>query len=90
MRFRGPVFLSLLVIGAVVAAFYPPFNFQQKEAVLIQTILGGLQQLHYAPVDINDEYSEKAYDLYLDRVDGARRWFTQEDVAQLESISVSN
>jgi carboxyl-terminal processing protease len=84
MRFRGPVFLSLMVVGLLVAAFYPPIDSEQKEAVLIQTILGGLQQLHYAPVDIDDDFSEKAYNLYLDRIDGGRRWFTQQDVDQLE------
>ncbi|MCB0705025.1 MAG: carboxy terminal-processing peptidase [Saprospiraceae bacterium] len=86
MRLRGPVFLSLLVIGLLVAAFYPPVDNEQKEAVLIQTILGGLQQLHYAPLAIDDSFSEKAYDLYLERIDGAHRWFTQADIDRLDAF----
>ncbi|MBR9922324.1 MAG: tail-specific protease [Bacteroidetes bacterium] len=80
MRLRGPVFLSLLLVGLLVAAFYPPVDNAQKEALLVQTILGGLQQIHFDPVDIDDEFSEKGFELYLDRVDGARRWYTQADI----------
>ena len=57
---------------------------EQKESVLMQTILGGVKQLHYAPDDINDAFSNQVFDLYVDRIDSGRRWFTTSDVAQLE------
>ena len=61
----------------------PPVN-ENKEKVLIQTMLARLEQLHFKPVEINDQFSEDVFDLYLDRLDGGKRFFTQEDVAQLK------
>ena len=78
---------TALIAGPLlfIAAFFPPsVNGEEKEAVLMQTILTGLDQLHYAPVDINDEFSRKVYDLYLDRLDGGRRWLMAKEVKELE------
>ncbi len=89
MKLRGSLFFSL-IIGALVlgAAYLPSTNNADKETVLIQTIIEGLNQLHYAPQKINDDFSGKAYKLYLDRVDGARRWLTKSDVEQLEGYEL--
>ena len=85
MKFRGPVFFSILLLGVLFSAFYPirPAEQGEKEAVLIRYMLEGLKQLHYQPQTINDNFSEKVYDLYLDRVDSGLRWLTQEDIAKL-------
>ena len=84
MKFRGPLFFSFLLVAFLVAAFYPPVDNAQKEALLMRTILTFLNQLHFQPKDIDDQFSENLYDLYLDRIDGARRFLTQEDIARLE------
>ena len=78
---------TALIAGPLlfIAAFFPPsVDGQEKEAVLMQTILTGLEQLHYAPVEIDDAFSKKVYDLYLDRLDGGRRWLMQRDVKELD------
>lgn len=86
MKLRGPVFFSILVLGVLFSAFYPikTVNEGEKEAVLIRYMLEGLKQLHYQPQKIDNNFSEKVYDMYLDRVDPGRRWLTQEDIALLE------
>ncbi|MEL6867554.1 MAG: carboxy terminal-processing peptidase [Bacteroidota bacterium] len=84
MRFRGPIFFSFLAIALLVgAAYYPLGDTSEKETILMHTILGGLNQLHYDPKSIDDELSDQVYDLYLDRIDGGRRWLTERDVKQL-------
>ena len=83
MKFRGPFFLSVIAIIFLVAAYYPTTDNAQKEAVLMRTILRGLEQLHYQPQQIDDSFSQKMYDLYLDQIDGGKRFLTQEDVDQL-------
>lgn len=50
----------------------------------MRTILTFLNQLHYSPKDINDEFSADLFDFYVDRMDGTRRYLTQEDVDQLK------
>ncbi len=91
MKFRGPIFLSLVVIALLIGAYSPTayVDNSEKEAVLMQTILTGLNQWHYNPQRVNNEFSEKVYTLYLDRIDSGHRWLTQKDVAQLEAFQQS-
>ncbi len=77
--------VAVLLLGSFVFKQFvePPVD-ANKEKVLIQTMLARLEQLHFRPVEINDKFSEDVFDLYLDRLDGGKRFFTQEDVAQLK------
>ena len=55
MKFRGFVLFVLLAAVLLVAAYYPPkVDNAQKEAILMQTILAGLKQLHYDPIELDD------------------------------------
>lgn len=83
MKARGPIFFSLIAVVVAVGLIIPEYGDEEKEAVLMQTMLSGLDQLHFDPISLNDDFSKKAYDLYLDRMDSGRRWLTQEDVDQL-------
>jgi len=83
MKFRGFVLLALSAVVFLVAANYPKTDDAEKEAILMQTILAGLDQLHYAPQKIDDDFSNKVFDLYLERIDGNKRWLTQGDVDRL-------
>jgi len=83
MNIKGPFFFSVLIIGLFVASYLPNINPDHKESVLMQTIIGGIKQLHYSPDVINDEFSHQVYDLYIDRIDSGRRWFTTSDLDQL-------
>lgn len=85
MKFRGPIFVSVIAITFALAAFYPrPVDNGQRDAVLMRTVLTFLNQLHYSPKDINDEFSTDLYEFYVNRLDGTRRYLTQSDVDQME------
>ena len=85
MRFKGPFFFSIIAVAFLIgAAYYPSPNTAEKEEVLMQTILSGLNQLHYRPQAIDDDFSGKLYDLFVERLDGGKRWMTQEDFDQLK------
>ncbi len=83
MKFKGFVFFAVAALFFLVAANQPKTDDAQKEAILMQTVLAGLEQLHYAPYNIDDDFSNKVFDLYLERIDGNKRWLTQADVDQL-------
>ncbi|MEM0995078.1 MAG: carboxy terminal-processing peptidase [Bacteroidota bacterium] len=86
MKFRKPLFFSAVIIAILgTLAFLPQIDPSEKEALLMRTILGISDNYHFDPESINDEFSEKVYDLYLDRLDRGRRWLTQEDVRVLEA-----
>lgn len=84
MKNKG-LLLSLAFAVALFFAFYPPFDNKQKEAALMESILTEINYYHYKPLEINDELSEQVYELFMDRLDGGRRWLTQKEVAQLEA-----
>lgn len=78
--------LKLLILAASIAtglisavAFYPAPENPEKEKAIVSTAINALNGLHYEPVVLDDEFSEKVYRVYLDRIDGSRRFFTQED-----------
>ncbi len=84
MKFRGPLFFSVLLLTVLVAAYYPKVDNSQKEVVLMRTILNFMSQLHYKPLEVNDDFSERFYDLYLEQIDGYKRFFTQKDLKTLD------
>ncbi len=89
MKFKGSLFFSLIALlgMAILVGFYaPPVDNTEKEAMLMHRMIGGLNQLHYNPVEINDEFSKKVFKDYLDRIDGGRRWVTQEQINQVASF----
>ncbi|MFZ4544914.1 MAG: carboxy terminal-processing peptidase [Saprospiraceae bacterium] len=88
---------SLLIIGSVITAvgilFATSFTMKnrggdpkEKEAMIVQTLISGLTNMHYSPKVIDDKFSKEVYHLYLDRLDNARRFFTQQDIAQLQKF----
>lgn len=85
MKLRGPIFLSVAALTFLLAAFFPkPVNNAEKESIIMQTLLTFVNQLHYNPKDLNDEFSAELFDYYLRRIDGGRRFLTQENVQALE------
>jgi len=48
-------------------------------------VLQVLENYHYEPRDVNDEFSEKLFHLYVKRLDNSKRFFLQSDI---DSLSV--
>ena len=88
MKMRGPFFFSLIAVVVAIGMSLPTIDNSEKETILMQTMLSGLEQLHYSPVTLDDDFSKRAFDLYIDRIDNGRRWLTQEDVDQLSKFKL--
>ena len=85
MKLRGPIFLSVVALAFVIAAFFPkPVENAEKESMIMRALLTFVNQLHYNPKPINDDFSATLYDHYLNQVDGGRRFLTQEQIDQLK------
>jgi carboxyl-terminal processing protease len=80
--------LLLISFTILIAATCPGPTPGEKESVLIKTLLSGLAQTHYAPVNIDDEFSKKVYKVYLDRLDNGKRFMIQSDVDVLKSYEL--
>ncbi len=89
MKLKSPIFFSVAMIGLFVASYMPYVNVGEKENILLQTLMGGISQLHYSPEKIDDKFSKEVFDLYMERLDGGRRWFTQTEVNMLKAYELS-
>ena len=85
MKLRNAFLLAVVVAGTSIAAFCPKPVPANKDAVILQKMVEVLGQLHFAPQNADEEFSKKVFKVYLDRLDGARRFLTQQDVDQLKS-----
>ncbi len=84
---KGIIYLSVSVLAILfwAATMLPQGINQEKEAVLMHTILRGLDYMHYQPREINDDFSELVYDNYIDQLFGYGRFVTKEDLKKLEA-----
>jgi carboxyl-terminal processing protease len=55
-----------------------------KNKVLLQVLNESLGAAHYQPLSIDDDFSEKVFDLYIERLDFNKRLFTASDIKELE------
>lgn len=83
---KGIIYLAVSVIAVflLAGAMFPQGTNEEKEAVLMQTILRGLDYMHYQPLEIDDDFSEMVYDEYVDQLFGYGRFVTQEDIEKLK------
>ena len=81
MKFKNAFFL----IGPLV---FVAFGFYTKhqdlgEDILLRAINMNLQNAHYDPIKIDDRFSEKAFELYIDNIDANKRLLLQSDIDKL-------
>lgn len=80
---KSLVAIAILAIAGF-AAFYPQTDPKEKEQFIIQAVISALEGMHYAPKDINDGFSAKLFEEYLDEMDAGKRFLTAESIARLE------
>lgn len=76
-----------LILGAVLAVgfgFYTPTGEdKKKDEVILNLIYNVLNSSHFSPQEINDDFSVKVFDHYLESLDYSKRFFLQEDIEAL-------
>lgn len=77
-----------LGLGALLAGTY--FTWEgdpkPKEAVILKTILKIQEQAHFTGAEINDDFSQKVFDQYIERLDYNKRFLLQSDVEALSQF----
>ena len=74
----APLFIALF-IGL---CSFTVYQFS-KNQILLDMLMSSLNQAHYSPLKIDDEFSEKAFTLYLKRLDNNKKFLLQTDVDAL-------
>ena len=62
------------------------FENQNKDKLLMQLITYLLEQGHFQPTDVNDDFSKEVYRRFLNRVDPYRHYFYKSDIEEFSSF----
>lgn len=74
---------------SVLGSIMTPKPRYTREMVLGNILKGALENMHLANKEINDELSENAFKLYLERIDYGKQFLLVSDVKQLEKYKKS-
>lgn len=75
----------LLLVGIILLSSFTIYKYvSARHLFLMERLIGALDNLHYKPVKVDDEFSEKVYNLYVNkRLDPTKKFLLQSDVEQL-------
>ena len=77
------------ILAYVGFAFYNKPDNGDKEKLILEAVLKMMQNFHYKDVNLNDEFSHRLYDTYMDRLDGMKRFLTIGDLDLLDDYQDS-
>ena len=95
MKFKGIQFLLSTAIAILLSSYIisevgpvdPPSGEEPtKNKVLLSVLMESIQARHFEPKSIDDEYSQGAFDLYLERLDFSKRFLLKQDVESLKDF----
>lgn len=86
LRFmRNKILIPALIVTALAAFF--SFRYSPKDSgpnknskLVVETVYKALQESHFSTKDINDSFSNLAYNTLLNRMDYDKRFFTQKEI----------
>ena len=83
MNYRSSVIIAIIIgfLGyKVLTPSSPSSNPDQKETIILGAVISMMNQAHYAPKALDNNFSKAVYKTFLERLDGSKRYFTQDDV----------
>ncbi len=92
MKFKGIQFLVSTVIAILLSSYIihevGPINptageETAKNKVFLGVLMESIQASHFEPKSIDDEFSQGAFDLYLERLDFSKRFLLKQDLESL-------
>ena len=89
MKSNYKIILPIIALAALLLSFNLKQNPNpEKERILLGLIRSALTQGHYQPHEINDGFSAAVYKNFIEGLDPAKRFFTQEDLAAFEEYKL--
>lgn len=84
----------LLVVGILSAGLWSFIPSQKtsgddKDKMLIELLSFVLEKGHFSPIELNDDFSKKAYASYIQSLDPTKRYFIQSDINEFQKYENS-
>ena len=87
MRRNYKLMLLVLLLAFASCSFTTKkFDDPDKDKLLIQLITYVLEQGHFSPKDINDDFSEEVFTQYLEQLDPFKRYFLASDIKEFSEF----
>lgn len=83
MKKNYKIILLVTALSAVLFWSFRPKKVEpnpEKDKLLLELLSYVLEKGHYSPVALDDKFSEKVYDKYLNALDPFKRYFIQKDI----------
>ncbi len=77
--------LALLLPLAFISLGFYLKSKQENDRLLLNLVYNSLKGGHYAPLEIDDKFSDKAFESYIKNLDPNKRIFLQSDIKKLNS-----
>ena len=78
-----PAILTLLLSGFTLGVYNSE---SEKNQLILDILMEGLNTSHYAPQKIDDDFSEKVYDLYLEKLDYNKKFLLKSDIESMNKF----
>jgi len=75
--------VSLVTVSLALLSFTTVSYFFDKNQVILDIVMSGLNNAHYEPKKVDDNFSARFFDLYLKRLDYTKMFLMQPDVENL-------
>ena len=84
------ILLSLFSLLLLAFCFCSPIQFgdDDKTKDIIKNVRRTLSYLHYAPQEVNDEFSEKVYNAYIESIDPYKTYLKGSDIALFDTYKL--
>lgn len=74
------IILTLLIVSS-----YTLYKEANQRETLLRLLIQQLNDYHYNPLSLDDDFSEDLYDSFIKRLDYGKKYFTQGDLKSLET-----
>ena len=87
--FKSKKLLLLIPVAAIAFVSYTYIGQNDKEEAIDQIVMQSLNKSHYSPKEVNNDFSEKVFKLYIQRLDYNKKFLTQPDINELKKFEHS-
>lgn len=91
MKRNYKILLLVGVLSAGLWSFIPSKKVagDEKDKMLIELLSFVLEKGHFSPIELNDDFSKKAYASYIQSLDPTKRYFLQSDIDEFQKYELS-
>ncbi len=83
MKRNYKLILVIIAVAVFIVAFRKHQMVDNKESAIITGINNIIEYAHYHPADVNNHFSERVFNQFIEDLDPSKRYFLQSDIDEL-------